>query len=333
MLFKKFIEGIESDSKLFDLNMMRIDAYCESAFNEFTINMKEAEFKVFKESGTEDDLDYLFEAAKESYGSKLKKAGQKIVENFKKFVSSITNKIKEFFTKNKKSIDDIGKKINSSPEGKHIKVKVMDKKKIDKVFKQTESKLEKAGEDAKRGKLTKERLNKIVSEHRRALLTISKIWVGAGVAQLYLMHKSNVKDYTEDIRWLEKHCGKDVGNKETQQQVKDFLNKYGTKPLSSVKITTPSGDTNWVTKGAFKNYWEVAAGVKKDKVKMDAEYIKSLWSGIRSAVSKLGSVTKGKPKKPETSKTSNTTTNESFLDDFSDYSFFEESEFVSIFDD
>ena len=292
MLFTEFLEDVESDSKLFDLNMMKINAYCERAFREYEINMKESEYKVLTESGTEDDLDYLFEAAKESYGSKLKKAGSKIIENLKKFAASVSGKIKSFFSKKEKNIDNIAKKFSSSPKGKNAKVKSLNKKKADSIFKQTEAKLKKASIAAKHGKADENTFKKIMSEHKKAMAAVGTIMISAATAFGILKHKNKNTNYDIVVKGVED----------------DFNTIYDTYPAEYGKTCTA--------------YFNSYARLEKEKIAYDMDYIKSLFSRIVETAKNFQRKQLPNPDKS----TSSSVVGESVNDELEDFSIFDEYE-------
>ena len=85
-----FVEAMQDYIDITDkysLDLMKIDAYIESVMSELDINMQRSELKVLTESGTDDDLKYLYEAAEEGAIVKIKKAVVAVVEAFKKFIS------------------------------------------------------------------------------------------------------------------------------------------------------------------------------------------------------------------------------------------------------
>ena len=58
---------------------------------------RDAEMKVFEESGTYDDLTFLYQEAENEIGEQKKNVFQKIVDWFKKIFAAIGNKIKSIF--------------------------------------------------------------------------------------------------------------------------------------------------------------------------------------------------------------------------------------------
>ena len=330
MLFTEFLEGVETDSNLFDLNAMKINAYCERAFREYEINMKESEYKILTESGTEDDLDYLYEAAGESLGEKIKRATIKVIENLKKFAASIGNRIKGFFTGNQKNIDSVAKRFSNSPRGRNAKVKVLNKKKADSIFKQTEAKLKKAVVAAKHGRADENTFKKIMADHKKAVAGIGTIMISVASAFGFLKYKDYTKKFNSEVLELQRELGGFYQNldadslKEIQKELKKDKDK-------NVDIKGFTRDVT-VSKKAYSAFVNSYANLKKEKIKLDMDHVKSVWSGIRETVSKLGAVAKNKLPKGK-NQVAEETTNESFFDDFDDYSIFDESEDYDDYDE
>lgn len=79
--------------KSMDLGIMKVDAFAESVERELRMNYAQCELKVMKESGTDDDLAFLEDAAEEGALGKLKALIDKIIQMWKEFVSNLRNKV------------------------------------------------------------------------------------------------------------------------------------------------------------------------------------------------------------------------------------------------
>ena len=66
-------------------------------------NVYETSLKIMNESGTEEDTEFLLEAAKEGALTKIKNTIIKIIEAAKKAIKNLYNKISNFF--NGKNVD------------------------------------------------------------------------------------------------------------------------------------------------------------------------------------------------------------------------------------
>ena len=74
---------LEINNKRFDIDMKRANSCMEIAMMEAAINIEEGEYKCMLESGTDSDLDYVLEEAKEGFIGKVKAAIDKIIEAVK----------------------------------------------------------------------------------------------------------------------------------------------------------------------------------------------------------------------------------------------------------
>ena len=110
---------------------MKIDAYIESVMSDLDINMQRSELKVLTESGTDDDLNYLYEAAEEGAIVKIKKVVVAVVEAFKKFISDLKDRVVRIIvTKTtRETLSKVEKKVKLNPFIAKKKVKITDKKK------------------------------------------------------------------------------------------------------------------------------------------------------------------------------------------------------------
>ena len=119
----------------FDLSQMKVNAVMEAAVRELMINYEEAQLKVLKESGTDDDLAYLYEEADNGLLETVIKAIQKIKDAVIKFFSEMKDKILDAINKkeNKETIDKLEKKAKLLPLIGRKKVIVEDYSKQEKV--------------------------------------------------------------------------------------------------------------------------------------------------------------------------------------------------------
>ena len=90
---------LENASNEYDITMAKVNSFLEAVDRQFEINCKEAEIKVLTESGTDDDLQFLIEAAEDGVVGSIVKALQKIKEAIIKFFSDIQAKIASMFNK------------------------------------------------------------------------------------------------------------------------------------------------------------------------------------------------------------------------------------------
>ena len=126
-----FVEAMQDYIDITDkysLDLMKIDAYIESVMSELDINMQRSELKVLTESGTDDDLTYLYEAAEEGAIVKIKKAVVAVVEAFKKFISDLKDRVVRIIvTKTTRdTLSKVEKKVKLNPFIAKKKVKITD---------------------------------------------------------------------------------------------------------------------------------------------------------------------------------------------------------------
>ena len=126
------------------LKEMKIDAYLEATMRELAINIGESELKVMKESGTEEDLAYLTEAAANGAIEKIQKTVKAAIETFKEFISRIKDRVVKLITtkETKETMKKVEKKIKLNPFLAKKKVQVVDTKKPLKVISKYESALD-----------------------------------------------------------------------------------------------------------------------------------------------------------------------------------------------
>ena len=143
MSFQETVNSMINDGYECALTMEKCIIFGESVAREYNINCEEAELKVLKESGTNEDLKYLCEAAKEGLVVKLKKAIKKMIVAFKNFITNIVDKIKVTYA-SKKSNDVLQKledASNSNPKVKAMKITVHDGEKDEKAIQEAIDKL------------------------------------------------------------------------------------------------------------------------------------------------------------------------------------------------
>lgn len=296
----------------------KIDAYCESMLSQYEINCKKAELKVMQESGTEDDLYYLYEAAEGGAVEALKKAIDKIIEAFKKFVNEVKLKILSIVASKEtdKNIENIEKKVRFNPFLSKKKVKIEDTKKQLGVVAWAQGEYQKLISKIKGGKeVDPEEATQIQEEFTKRLKVAAGIAAAVTVtvgAAVMLIRKSG-KSMSDDIEGMRKNTyelmvkAKEPGelivakNQETLRRISAGISKTG---QSGIEIIV--------------NRWKSALSV------------------VRSAVSKI----KGGAKDNVTEESADTVQNvekddidkffESFGDDSDDV--FDESDAQSVVD-
>lgn len=136
MSFLEAMSNYIDISDNYDKNNMQIDAYIESTLNHYAIDLKRASLKVFKESGTDDDLNFLYEEAQEGAIVKIKNAVIAVLKAFKDFITDLKDKVVRIVVSKttRMTLDKVEKKVNMNPFIKKKKVQVIDKNKPLKVI-------------------------------------------------------------------------------------------------------------------------------------------------------------------------------------------------------
>ena len=131
MVFLEAMSDYIDISDEFDKANMTVTAFVESVCADLDINIQKSELKVMTESGTDDDLAYLVEAATEGAIAKIKKTVQVIIEAFKKFISDLKDKVVRVVVNKttRDTLSKVEKKVKLNPFIARKKVQVVDKKK------------------------------------------------------------------------------------------------------------------------------------------------------------------------------------------------------------
>ena len=109
-IFKSYLSeeerAIAIEESTYEIQMAKLNAMYEMVDKNLELNMLEAEAKVLTESGTYDDLDYLYEEANNEAAEKKEGIISKIIGVVKQIWQAITNTITNFFSKNKDVKDE-----------------------------------------------------------------------------------------------------------------------------------------------------------------------------------------------------------------------------------
>lgn len=104
-------------SNMYDINVMRINAVVEAANRQREINFHEAELKVMQESGTDDELSMLIEAAESDFIENIRRALDKLRQAIVEFFSKCRQKLVELMSKrdDQNALDKIKKRLKLLP--------------------------------------------------------------------------------------------------------------------------------------------------------------------------------------------------------------------------
>lgn len=131
MVFLEAMSDYIDISDSFDKANLTVTTFIESVCAELDINIQKSELKVMTESGTDDDLSYLIEAATEGAIAKIKKTVQVIIEAFRKFISDLKDKVVRVVVNKttRDTLSKVEKKVKLNPFIAKKKVQVIDKRK------------------------------------------------------------------------------------------------------------------------------------------------------------------------------------------------------------
>lgn len=110
-------EILREINSAYDINVMRINAVVEAANRQREINFHEAELKVMQESGTDDELTMLIEAAESDFVENIQKAIEALRQAVIKFFSDCRQKLVELMSKrdDANKLDQLEKRMKLIP--------------------------------------------------------------------------------------------------------------------------------------------------------------------------------------------------------------------------
>ena len=131
-----FLEELQEDYNDLDIILQKIDIYIESTYREFMINKEESELKVMTESGTDEDLLFLYEKAEESFSGKVSATMKKISDSVSTFADKVSETVKKKYTgsKFKEALDRLDTKIKTNKNLSNQTVSIVDTEGIKKAF-------------------------------------------------------------------------------------------------------------------------------------------------------------------------------------------------------
>ena len=128
MSFTDTINSIIQDSNNCELTLNKINLFIEATGREYDINCNEAKLKVIQESGTQDDLNMLCEAAQEGLINRVINGVKSALKSLQEFIKSVVEKIKSAFSNNKadEAIDKLEEACKTNPKLKNKKIEIYD---------------------------------------------------------------------------------------------------------------------------------------------------------------------------------------------------------------
>ena len=174
------------DDELSDI-CLRGKLLIEESFKEYELNLEESKLKVLTESGTSEDLSYLYEAASNGLIEKLKKIIKRIKDSIISGVQKMRDGINKFFAKSKAeaALKDAAKAAANNPKVKNSKVTVIDVEKNLKELDKLEAKVDKKLALFKKGKFKEkdsEELEQIEKDFSKVKMAVASTTIVVTVA-------------------------------------------------------------------------------------------------------------------------------------------------------
>ena len=267
---------LENASNEYDITMFKVDSYLEAVDRQFEINCKEAEIKVMRESGNDEDLAFLVEAATDGVIGSIVKAIEKIKEAIIKFFSEIKSKIISWFNNADadENLDKLEKKAKIIPLIGKKKVAIEDKDKMDKAYDEAVSKFSKLKAKLKSGqKVSDEEIEDVREDFKK------KLAVGIGVASAVTVTvvaaiaivKANKKKIPQDMEGVSK--------KFVQQDIDELL-----------AIARDTDDPELAAK--CRKMADAISGTSKDYANAIIRFVPNTVNAIKRALGKGGDAAK-----------------------------------------
>ena len=264
MTFTEAYEEMLESEKQLNIAITKADIFTEASYKNLEINRQEADLKVLTESGTYDDLNYLYEAASEGFVNKVKKAVEKIADSLVEFIDKIVTKVKAVFgtERAKKTLDAVEKAANSNSKIKNKKITIKDGAKAEKEIQKEIDGLRRKLSRVKAGRVSKADIKSVdetisrINKKKVAIITATAvITVGAGIALLRKLISETDSNNGAAI--------KDAKNIASQIKMEGVDTSDEAVLMATQKIQ--SG----------------IARLAKDKLKCRFEYMSSIISGLR----------------------------------------------------
>ncbi len=202
-------------SAVYESTSMKVTALMDAAGRQLTINHNEAELKVMKESGTDDDLHYLYEEADKSFVETAVKAIKKIQESIAKFFADLRDKILTMLSEKdaKGTLNKIETKVKMLPLVGRKKVPIEDIEAADKACDEAEASLAKLAAKKKAGQNV---TSEDVAEVEKSFLEKHGKAIGAGAAilitasALIVALKKHVGSMNSETKAIEASTSRDL---------------------------------------------------------------------------------------------------------------------------
>lgn len=218
----------------FEKKNNKVDAYVEATLRELDINCDEADLKVVNESGTEDDLAYLYQEAEEGAMAKIKRAIEAAIRAFVEFIKNLKTKIIRMVTnaETKLVLSKVGKKIKLNPFLARKKVKVIDKKKPLAIIAKYKSKTDSRIAKVAAGVFRQKDITSIASD-REAFDTEYRNVVAGAAALVTTTVAKLMTSIEQEVQQLPKHV--DSIDKETSKVVEKLVKGLDKEEAAAVR--------------------------------------------------------------------------------------------------
>lgn len=209
-----------------DMKLLKLQLFNEAAKREFELNKQQAEIKVLKESGTQSDLNMLYEAAEEGLINKMQRSLKAAIEALKEFIKKIIDKIKSIFQskQGKETLDKMEDICNKNPNVKNQKIKITDIDKEQKCLQKGIDKLSSIIAKIKGG-YNKDSFNKeiddVIEETNRERAKI--IAIGAGITVTVGAAIALIKKYTKTSEDIGKNAIYAVDKNSELNEINDVM--------------------------------------------------------------------------------------------------------------
>ena len=223
-----FLEELQEDYNDLDIMLQKIDIYIESAYREFMINKEESELKVMTESGTDEDLLFLYEKAEESFSGKVSATMKKISDSVSTFADKVSETVKKKYTgsKFKEALDRLDTKIKTNKNLSNQTVSIVDTEGIKKAFDEAVDKCHSTASKIKDdvGEGSSEILNKVNTEIN-------------AVGETFQKKKKEIESKTKEIKLSEaiSQLRSKINFAEKKEVVKNLFVKISDKASSLKK--------------------------------------------------------------------------------------------------
>lgn len=197
------INGIATESVSCSTILNKIGIFLEASYREYQINCQEAELKVLQESGSDEDLSFLCEAATEGFVNRAKKSIQKAVDSLMNFIKRVVEKIKNSFDNERvhAALEKVKGVVSKNPKLKNKKVKMHDVKKEQNCIQKAMDKLNSLFVKIKSGHYTKKDIDAIdetVESCKKERAKIVAATTAVGVVSAIAIYEVLVKNHKDE---------------------------------------------------------------------------------------------------------------------------------------